>query len=433
MKTQTGPQKPSGKRWTSMARRGIVGFGVLAAAILFYFALFRLGDIARFVSGLIQAIQPVIYGVAIAYLLNPIMLVCQRRLDPFLKKHCRSERKALSLSKAFSITVAILVGVSFLVILALLIIPQLSQSIIKLVNDLPGYLDNFMTWVNDTLNSREEWAQTLSKLLTDGVAYLEEWARTSLPQYATNMLSYVTSGVISVVNLVINLFVGLVVAVYSLNEKSKFVGQSKKLLYAFFKPQRANDIIDTARHGHKLFGEYIYGKILDSIIVGVVTFVAMVIMRMPYSLLISVIIGVTNIIPFFGPFIGGIPSALLILLSDPMQGVYFIIFLIVMQQIDGNILGPKILGNTTGISEFWVTFSLLFFGGLFGIMGMIIGVPIFAVIYYLVQTWLRKRMAKRHMPPDSQDYIEAVRMDEDSRELVYPSPKGETEQKAGPS
>ena len=418
MKSQT-PPKTHHKQRSTMVRKGMVCFGVLAAAILFYFSLFRLDEIMSVVSGVLGALQPVIYGVAIAYLLNPVMLTCQKHLDPFFKKHCRSERKALSWSKALSITVAMLVGVSFLVILGLLIIPQLSESIVKLVDDLPGYLDQFMVWVNATLNSPEDWAKTLSKLVEDGVQHLEQWMKTSLLGYATDMLSYVTSGIISVVNMVLNLLIGLVVAIYTLNEKKKFIGQSKKFLYAVFKPQRANEIIDTVRHGHKIFGGFLYGKILDSIIVGLITFVVLSIMRMPYTLLVSVIVGVTNIIPFFGPFIGAIPSAFLILLASPMQGLYFIVFIIILQQIDGNIIGPKILGNTTGISEFWVTFALLLFGGLFGVVGMIIGVPTFAVIYYLVKTWLHKRMARRHMPESSEDYIEAVHMDEDSLELLY--------------
>ena len=293
-----------------------------------------------------------IYGLVIAYLLNPVMLFCQRYLDPFFKKRCSSEQKALGISKALSITLAMLVGISFLVILCLLIIPQISQSILKLIDDMPGYLDNFMTWVNGVLNSPEDWAKTLNSLLKDAVQHLEQWMKTSLLGYATDMLSYVTSGIISVVNVVFNLFVGLVVAVYTLNEKKTFAGQSKKMLYALFKPARANQIIDTVRHGHKIFGGFIYGKILDSIIVGVVSFIVLSIMNMPYTLLVSVIVGVTNIIPFFGPFIGAIPSALLILLASPIKGLYFIIFIIVLQQLDGNIINPKIVGNTTGISAF---------------------------------------------------------------------------------
>lgn len=419
MKTQTGTQKPLRRQRSAAMRKGMIYFGVLAASILFYFALLRLDSITGGISKAFGAVRPVIYGLVIAYLLNPVMLLCQRLLDPLFKKHCKSESKALAISKAISITLAMLVGISFLVILCLLIIPQISQSILKLVDDMPGYLDQFMVWVNAVLNSKEEWAQTLNDLLKNGVEHLEQWVKTSLLSYATDMLSYVTSGIISVVNLVINLFVGMVVAVYTLNEKKTFVGQSKKMLYALFKPARANSIIDTVRHGHKIFGGFLYGKILDSIIVGVVTFVVLSIMNMPYTLLVSVIVGVTNIIPFFGPFIGAIPSAFLILLADPMKGLYFIIFIIVLQQLDGNIINPKIVGNTTGISAFWVTFALLLFGGLFGVVGMIVGVPTFAVIYYLVQTWLQGRMEKRDMPQASEAYIDAVHMDENSRRLIY--------------
>ena len=421
MKTPS-KDKPTRRHWPAALHKGIVWFGVLAAAILFYFALLRFDVIVGVISTAINAIKPVIYGLVIAYLLNPVMLFCQHHLDPFFKKRCSSEQKALGISKALSITLAMLVGISFLVILCLLIIPQISQSILKLIDDMPGYLDNFMTWVNGVLNSPEDWAKTLNSLLKDAVQHLEQWMKTSLLGYATDMLSYVTSGIISVVNVVFNLFVGLVVAVYTLNEKKTFAGQSKKMLYALFKPARANQIIDTVRHGHKIFGGFIYGKILDSIIVGVVSFIVLSIMNMPYTLLVSVIVGVTNIIPFFGPFIGAIPSALLILLASPIKGLYFIIFIIVLQQLDGNIINPKIVGNTTGISAFWVTFSLLLFGGLFGVIGMIIGVPAFAVIYYLVQTWLKGRMQKRHLPQQSELYVDAAHMDAETGELVYDTP-----------
>lgn len=158
-------------------------------------------------------------------------------------------------------------------------------------------------------------------------------------------------------------------------------------------------MIDTARHGHEIFGKYLTGKIIDSLIVGMINAVFMLITGMPYVVLISVLIGVTNIIPFFGPFIGGIPSALLLLLINPMDGWIFIIFTIILQQIEGNILAPKILGSTTGISEFWVTFALLFFGGIFGFVGMIVGVPLFAVIYYLVRMWLMKHFETKRLAP----------------------------------
>lgn len=217
---------------------------------------------------------------------------------------------------------------------------------------------------------------------------------------------------------IVNMLIGIVVAVYALIEKDVFVGQTKKLTYTLFKPERANSIIDTARHGDKIFGGFLSGKILDSIIVGVITFICLSIFKMPYTLLISVIIGVTNIIPFFGPFIGAIPCAFFILLIDPVQCLWFVIFIVILQQIDGNIIGPKILGTTTGISEFWVTFALLLFGGLFGFIGMIIGVPLFAVIYYIIKNLVNKKIQERGLPTQSALYHDIGGVDPETLEFT---------------
>ena len=241
---------------------------------------------------------------------------------------------------------------------------------------------------------------------------MEDWLRADLVTAMGNVVTAITTGVIDAVMFIFNLLVGIVVAIYVLIDKEKFLGESKKLVYTLFKAETGDSIIDTARHGHKIFGGFLYGKILDSAIVGLITFIVLTILKTPYSLLVSVIIGVTNIIPFFGPFIGAIPSAILILLADPLQGLYFIIFVIILQQVDGNIIGPKILGNTTGISEFWVTFALLLFGGIFGFLGMIIGVPAFAVIYYVIVQLMNKKLTLKGLPTESAIYREAENMDD---------------------
>ncbi|MGI6263952.1 MAG: AI-2E family transporter [Acutalibacteraceae bacterium] len=413
-------EKPSRRAFSAPVRKGLIAFAVLAAAILFAFLLFRLSGVFQFFKILLDAVRPIIYGLAIAYLLNPVMNACQKRLTPFFTKRMKKKSRAEGLAKGLSILAAVLVAVAVLVLLCLLIIPQLSRSILGLVDKAPGYFDSFMERVNHLLNSQSEWSKTLRSLMQEAINHLEKWVSTSLGSFATEMLNYVTSGIISVVNGVINLFVGMVVAVYTLGEKRTFLGQSKKLLYAFLKPRRANALIDTVRRAHTIFGGFIYAKILDSILVGVLTFIGLSIMRTPYALLVSVLIGVTNIIPFFGPFIGAIPSAFLILLVDPWQSLYFIIFIVVLQQIDGNVISPKILGNKTGLTQFWVLFSLMFFGGVFGVTGMIIGVPTFAVIYFLLQNWLQKRMQKRKMPVSSRLYADAERMDEQTNQLEYP-------------
>ena len=206
------------------------------------------------------------------------------------------------------------------------------------------------------------------------------------------LMTNITTGAINVLSEVFNFLVGCIVSVYMLFGKETFAAQIKKMLYAGMQVERANMVLHITRKSNEIFGGFIIGKIIDSAIIGVLCFIGITILDMPYILLVSVIVGVTNVIPFFGPYIGAIPSTILIALADPLKGLYFLIFIIALQQLDGNVIGPKILGNSTGLSAFWVVFSILLGGGLFGFIGMIIGVPTFAVIYYI---W--KKMENLHI------------------------------------
>ncbi len=221
----------------------------------------------------------------------------------------------------------------------------------------------------------------------------------------SSLVSTLFSGLMAAVTAIKNLVLGFIVAAYLLIEKTTMIGQIKQMTYALFGPKRGNQIVYRMRYTNQVMGGVIRGKLLDSLIIGIICFIGVSIMRMPYPTLISVIIGVTNIIPFFGPFIGAIPCAVLILMYSPIQMVYFVIFILILQQFDGNILGPKILGNTTGLSSFWVLFSIIFFGGLFGFVGMLLGVPLFAVIYSLVSDFVSARLSKRKLSLLPDDYI----------------------------
>ena len=220
------------------------------------------------------------------------------------------------------------------------------------------------------------------------------------------ILGNLSLGVISLLVWLKNLLIGVIVMIYLLNIKDQFVALAKKITYGLFSVEWANRIVREARFIHKVFGGFIIGKIVDSLIIGIMCFVCLSFMKMPYTLLVSVIVGVTNVIPFFGPFIGAIPSAFLILLVSPIQCLYFLIFILLLQQFDGNILGPKILGDSTGVSSFWVLFSILLFGGLFGFVGMIIGVPTFAVIYRLTGDFINSKLKKRKLSVRTEDYQE---------------------------
>ena len=378
-------------------------FLVVVGIILLTFAMYQYPKLQSLLDSLNSILAPIYYGIAIAYLLDPLSKSIRKRLSPAFKKYHRGEK----LAKGLAITLSMIIGILIVTVLIWLIIPSLVDSITVIVEEMPKQVQSFIDWLESKAKGESALMENLSMVVTRASAAVEDWLRTDLITTVGDVVTAITTGVIDAVMFIFNLLIGVVVAIYVMVDKEKFLGQSKKLIYTLFKPETGDTIIDTARHGHKIFGGFLYGKILDSAIVGVITFIVLTILRTPYSLLVSVIVGITNIIPFFGPFIGGIPSAILILLADPLQGLYFIIFIIIMQQIDGNIIGPKILGNTTGISEFWVTFALLLFGGIFGFLGMIIGVPAFAVVYYAVVQFMNKKLIRKGLPTESSIYREA--------------------------
>jgi predicted PurR-regulated permease PerM len=225
--------------------------------------------------------------------------------------------------------------------------------------------------------------------------------------------------VFGVVKVLLNIFVGIIISIYLLAGKEKFIGQTKKLIYTLFDARRGNVIIATARKSNDIFGGFIGGKIVDSLIIGLLCYIGTTILNMPYAVLVSVVVGITNVIPFFGPYIGAIPSFVIIALANPIKGVYFLIFIIILQQLDGNVIGPKILGDSTGLSPFWVVFAILVAGGIFGFVGMLLGVPTFAVIYYIIQELISARLAKKKLPQDTDSYIKAQELDVESNELKY--------------
>lgn len=373
--------------------RGLIAFGVILCSILVFFFFYKFETVSNIVSSFFSYISAIIYGLAIAYLLNPLVKRFQKLFDKLFTAKCKTEKKGLRISKGISISLSIMIFIAAIIILIVMIIPGLVTSITTLIDVLPPKIDQLNAWFNDKTNEK------FATYISDVTLWLE---KELLPSAA----KYITAGVSSTVASILNFIIGIVVAVYALCDKEKFVGQTKKLLYALFKPKTVGRILDTARHTDRIFGGFLSGKIIDSIIVGIITFISLTIMKTPYTLLVSVIVGVTNIIPFFGPFIGAIPSALLIFLSSPIKGLYFVLFIIVLQQIDGNIIGPKILGSTTGISEFWVTFALLLFGGWFGFVGMIIGVPLFAALWYILSAIVNNHLKDKNMPVDSSAYLD---------------------------
>ncbi len=286
-----------------------------------------------------------------------------------------------------AILLTMLFGVLLVYALLMMIIPQLITSVTTLYYTAQRNINRFVAWIS----TQEFFEENHDLLLMIESAYdsislnLDTWIKTTLVPSMQNIVSGVGSGVISVVNTLKNLLIGIIVAVYLLASRKRFAQQAKMILYSAVPSPWAQRILDEVKYADRMFGGFINGKILDSAIIGVLCYIVCLIVRFPSALLVSVIIGVTNVIPFFGPFIGAIPATLLILIQDPIKAIWFVLFVFILQQLDGNVIGPKILGNSTGLSSFWVLFAILLFGGLWGFVGMIVGVPLFAVIYDVVK------------------------------------------------
>lgn len=396
---------------------GVVAFLVIAASIILFFLIYRQQDFRSVTDKVLIILKPIIYGLVIAYLLNPVVNYFYRKFSFLFGKILKKPVQIHKMAKGCSIFLSLALGISFIIILGMLVIPEVYNSIVRLVNSMPEQVDSFLLWTNKFINRENQFTDITNKLVVQATEYLEKWLKSELIPQSNKVFASVTSGIIEVVKTLWNLIIGIIASIYILGMKDVFIGQFKKLFYALFSPRKANTLITTIRKSHEIFGGFIVGKLIDSLIIGLICFVFLSIFKMPYVVLVSVIIGVTNIIPFFGPYIGAIPSSFLILLVNPVQGIYFIIFILILQQVDGNIIGPKILGDSTGLSPFWVLFSILLFGGIWGFVGMVMGVPTFAVIYYLINQYISYRLRRKNLPINSNSYRNINYM-EDNQHIV---------------
>ena len=384
--------------------QGMTLFIVVISCIIFYFVILRFDTIAAVFGKVFGILKPIIYGAVIAYLLNPIMKRAESLFEKVFRKYIKNDKLYTKLSRTVGIVAALIVA--FLIVFALLnmLIPELYKSIMGLVMAFPELLETGMERLNKIQNTDLATNQMLKDVLTQAVEGLGNWVETELFARTNEIMSNVTAGVIGLFGEVLDFVIGICAAVYLLTNKETFLGQSRKIIYALLPVKKANIVLHICRKSNETFGGFIIGKIIDSAIIGVLCFIGVSLLKMPYVVLVSVFVGVTNVIPYFGPFIGAIPCAILILLVDPMKGLYFIIFIFLLQQLDGNVIGPTILGDSTGLSAFWVLFSILLFGGLFGVAGMIIGVPTFAMIYYVVKLYIAQRLEAKELPTGTSCY-----------------------------
>ena len=359
----------------------LAGFGAISLSIIFFFLIYRFDGFGDAISTLTGILMPFIYGAVIAYLLKP---VCNT-IEAFLRRFIPEKMKGLI--NALSVTFTILFGLLLIYALCMMIIPQLITSVTTLYYTAQANITKFMYWANhlEFIEKNEQIMELLNSAYAALNTNLDTWIKNTLLPSMQNILSGAALGVLNVVVVLKNLIIGIIVAVYMLASRKRFVQQGKMVLYSVVKPRWASLITEEVKYADRMFGGFINGKILDSAIIGLLCYIGCLIFKFPSALLVSVIIGVTNVIPFFGPFIGAIPATLLILIQNPIKALWFVLFVLVLQQLDGNIIGPKILGNTTGLSSFWVLFAILLFGGLWGFAGMIVGVPLFAVIYDVIK------------------------------------------------
>lgn len=356
---------------------------VIVIGLLCFFLLYRIKGFGRFFERLIGILMPFIYGFVIAYVLLPSCRWWEKRFARFFERLNIKKSKAIArgCSIAFCEVMLFLIAIA----LMMLIIPKVCESILGLVNTLPGQLDNVYEWLHKFLAKYPQFQEYWDEFYANMAEKLQEWLNSDLTPVVQNVLADIGDQLYSFISVIQNLFLGVIVSIYLLASRQKFKHQAEMVLFGSIKKKWAELIYAEAVYADRMFSGFLIGKLIDSTIIGVICFVGTWLIGIKSAVLISVVVGVTNIIPFFGPFIGAIPSVLLLLLENPLHALYFLIFIIILQQVDGNIIGPKILGNSTGLSSFWVLFSILFFGGLWGFVGMIIAVPLFAVIYDMIK------------------------------------------------
>ena len=362
----------------------LAGFGAAALSICFFFVIYRFGVLRSAVSGFVAILRPFIIGAVIAYMLSP---VCNK-LDAFYGKILH--RKRGKTVAGLSVFTSMVLFALALYLLMILVLPDVISSITVIVNAAPEKIQALSEKLSEALSSRpalQEYVnEAYDRIYEDAYTWVNE---NILPNISGIALDF-GSGLLNVVLSIKDCIIGIVVAVYILCERKLFARQADMVLRAVFKPVHADAIYKEVKYADRMFYSFFSGKVADSFIIGVLCYIFCLISGMPNSLLLALIIGVTNIIPFFGPFIGAIPSILLIVIDSPYKALIFAVFIVILQQVDGNIIGPKILGSSTGLSSFWILFAIILFGGLFGVPGMIAGVPTFAVIYDILRTLIHK-------------------------------------------
>lgn len=405
------PQKKYEIYWNA----GVTALCVIVTAVIVYTIFNNLSGLGSVLSAINSALYPVYIGIMVAYLLSPLVnKMDQYVYIPLWQKVFKEKKcKAKGIARGCSVFTVLVFALFLIFGLFMLVVPEIVNSVSSLTRNLPGYYQNVVNWGNHVFHSNPKIAEYYAQFSGNLYEKLLAWLQNDLLPNSNKLLSMVTDGVVNAANVVMNFIIGLIVSIYLMGSKENFCAQLKKIMYAFFPTRKVNHALELLGETHTIFAKFISGKIIDSLVVGVLTFIIMNIAGIPYTVLISVLIGVTNIIPFFGQYIGIIPSTILVLIASPSKGLLFLVLIIILMQFDGNVLGPKILGDSIGLSSFWILFSILFFGSLFGLLGMICAVPVFAIMYRMAKRWCATRLANKNMPTETACYRDTKHIEEE--------------------
>ena len=415
---------------------GVTAFLVIVASGIFVLAVYNINSVMDTVNKVISAVMPIFYGMAMAYILAPICTFFEKKcfrkiffrradkraekiraINPNaeipdatvpIKRRCR----LLSVITTMLLTLLVLTGLAFMVI------PQLVETVQTLVNNLPSYLDQINEWVSDFFINNPEVEEQVQIFTSNLTQTLQNFLTNSLLPQMTDIMSFLSTTVMDTIGVFMNLLMGFAISIYLLYNKELFAAQGKKTLYSLFKKTTSNRILRNLRHVHKAFGSFITSKLTDCLVIGLLVFITMTICSLPYAMLVSVIMCVANIIPYFGCFVGGIPCLLLMLVVDPIDALILLIIIFAVQLIDGNVISPLIIGENTGLSGFWVVFAMLVGQLLFGFIGLIVGIPLFAVLYSVFRLKISKRLENRELPTDTNVYRKIAYIDAETSEII---------------
>ena len=382
---------------------GITGAAILASGILCAFVLFKMRVIIELLKGITGILKPFLYGAVIAYLLAPL---CNKIEEKLFQTFPKANRKAKRFICFIAIVISLCVALAIVWMVIMLIIPQVWDSVMKIIDMVPQKITILNNWIEHMLENQPELQAYFEEFANQAESHINSLLNVDTIQKVQSIINSLSVQVFGVLGVLKNISLGFLISAYLLGSRKLFGAQAGLILHGVFPDKWAGIIEEEIRYTDKMFNGFLVVKIIDSAIIGLLCFAGLSFMGFEAPAFIGVIIGITNIIPFFGPFIGAIPCGLLLLLENPMHCLYFIIFIFVLQQLDGNVIGPKILGNTTGVSSFWVLFSILLFGGMWGVVGMVIGVPLFAVIYDIIRKLVYRGLRKHKRESMITDYEE---------------------------